>query len=31
MRKGTVELDILDYYKKLVDFLGEVLGENAEC
>ena len=30
MRKGTVELDILDYYKKLVDFLGEVLGENAE-
>ncbi|WP_455436964.1 helix-turn-helix transcriptional regulator [Hungatella hathewayi] len=30
MQKGTVELDILDYYKKLVDFLGEVLGENAE-
>ena len=30
MRKGTVELDILDYYKKLVYFLGEVLGENAE-
>ena len=30
MRKGTVDLDILDYYKKLVDFLGEVLGENAE-
>ena len=30
MRKGTVELDILEYYKKLVDFLGEVLGENAE-
>lgn len=25
-----MELDILDYYKKLVDFLGEVLGENAE-
>ena len=23
-------MDILDYYKKLVDFLGEVLGENAE-
>ncbi len=30
MRKGIMELDILDYYKKLVDFLGEVLGENAE-
>lgn len=28
--KGIIELDILDYYKKLVDFLGEVLGENAE-
>ena len=25
-----MELDILDYYKKLVDFLGEVLGKNAE-
>lgn len=25
-----MELDILDYYKKLVDFLGQVLGENAE-
>lgn len=30
MRKGIMELDILDYYKKLVDFLGEVLGKNAE-
>lgn len=25
-----MEPDILDYYKKLVDFLGQVLGENAE-
>ena len=30
MRKGIMELDILDYYKKLVDFLGAVLGKNAE-
>lgn len=28
--KGRGILDILDYYKKLVDFLGQVLGEHGE-